>query len=230
MASRPDHPAPVPTPEEMARKLRDRVRAFDEAAVAYDSSIYGRTEATLDLQAAAALTAERTRAEKAEQKYQSLLDDFSAYPVEALDALKAWEDHYGLEVVSLEHHARTVERAEKAEAVQAAHETEVAALRGELQTVERQRDDFENIAIDHMVKSRAALARADEAETDAKRYRYLRDRDLDTIDRGGVFAGTTPQNVVINGEDLDAAIDAALAEPHHPDTAQAGHGGERDGL
>lgn len=49
-----------------------------------------------------------------------------------------------------------------------------------------------------------------ELERDAARYRYLRDRDLDTINVGGVFAGRVPENVVVNGEDLDAAIDAAL--------------------
>lgn len=58
----------------------------------------------------------------------------------------------------------------------------------------------------------AALRHIAEIEPDARRYRYLRDRDLDAIDRGGVFAGRVPQNVVINGDDLDAAIDAALAE------------------
>lgn len=44
----------------------------------------------------------------------------------------------------------------------------------------------------------------------AKRYRYLRDRPLDSIHAGGVFAGRTPDNVVLNGGDLDAAIDAAM--------------------
>lgn len=47
---------------------------------------------------------------------------------------------------------------------------------------------------------------------DAARYRWLRSRDLDTIKAGGVFAGKTPDNVVLNGEDLDAAIDAARLE------------------
>ena len=48
---------------------------------------------------------------------------------------------------------------------------------------------------------------------DATRYRWLRERDLDTIDAGGVFAGVTPENMVLNGDDLDAAIDARrLAE------------------
>lgn len=45
----------------------------------------------------------------------------------------------------------------------------------------------------------------------AERYEYLRGRDLETIRNGGVFAGMTPANVVLNGEDLDAAIDAAMA-------------------
>ncbi|MFG8224629.1 ead/Ea22-like family protein [Pseudomonas aeruginosa] len=45
---------------------------------------------------------------------------------------------------------------------------------------------------------------------DAARYRWLRERDLETIRQGGVFAGMTPENIVINQEDLDAAIDAAL--------------------
>ena len=67
-----------------------------------------------------------------------------------------------------------------------------------------------------MTLSRAEIAREraawDELESDARRYRYLRDRDLETIHRGGIFAGRTPENVVINGDDLDAAIDAAIAE------------------
>lgn len=47
---------------------------------------------------------------------------------------------------------------------------------------------------------------------DAARYRWLRDRDLGTVQRGGVFAGMTPANVVLNGEDLDSAIDAARTQ------------------
>ncbi|WP_186145961.1 rod-binding protein [Burkholderia gladioli] len=53
------------------------------------------------------------------------------------------------------------------------------------------------------------LDRTEAAEADAFRYRFLRDRPLDTIKAGGVFAGMTPENVVLNGADLDAAIDAA---------------------
>jgi hypothetical protein len=46
---------------------------------------------------------------------------------------------------------------------------------------------------------------------DAARYRWLRARDLDSIHLGGVFAGQTPANIVLNGDDLDAEIDAAIA-------------------
>ncbi len=46
----------------------------------------------------------------------------------------------------------------------------------------------------------------------AKRYAYLHERDLDTIVNGGVFAGKTPENVVLSGIDLDEAIDAAIAQ------------------
>ena len=46
---------------------------------------------------------------------------------------------------------------------------------------------------------------------DAARYRWLRSRDLDAVHSGGVFVGKTPDNLVLNLEDCDAAIDAALA-------------------
>ena len=49
------------------------------------------------------------------------------------------------------------------------------------------------------------------AEKDAKRYRYLRGRDLDTINNGGVFAGITPDNFILTGDDLDEAVDKALS-------------------
>ena len=42
----------------------------------------------------------------------------------------------------------------------------------------------------------------------AIRYAVLRAAPIDAIRSGGVFAGQTPQNIVLNGGDLDAAIDA----------------------
>jgi hypothetical protein len=47
---------------------------------------------------------------------------------------------------------------------------------------------------------------------DAARYQWMRSRDLNAIDKGGIFAGQMPQNLVINGEDLDREIDAAISK------------------
>lgn len=59
-----------------------------------------------------------------------------------------------------------------------------------------------------------------ELSADARRYRYLRGRDLDAITVGGVFAGRVPQNLVVNGDDLDRAIDAAMAVSSQADAAE----------
>jgi Lar family restriction alleviation protein len=48
---------------------------------------------------------------------------------------------------------------------------------------------------------------------DAMRYRKLRDADINAIHKGGVFAGLTPDNVVINGADLDIAVDLLIDSP-----------------
>ncbi|EPH0891673.1 hypothetical protein V4W33_30660 [Pseudomonas aeruginosa] len=54
------------------------------------------------------------------------------------------------------------------------------------------------------------IAEIEHLRKDAARYRWLRERDLETIRQGGVFAGMTPKNIVLNLEHLDAEIDAAL--------------------
>lgn len=51
---------------------------------------------------------------------------------------------------------------------------------------------------------------------DAERYQWLRSRDLETISQGGVFAGITPQNMVLNEETLDQAVDAAMTNEAQP--------------
>lgn len=72
--------------------------------------------------------------------------------------------------------------------------------------------DALDVEIAALESSCAHLGRLiDELRPDAERYQYLRERDLDTIRQGGVFAGRTPDNVVLNGDDLDAAIDADRA-------------------
>ena len=64
--------------------------------------------------------------------------------------------------------------------------------------------------------SMAIAAEADDEiqglRKDAERYRFLRDRDLETVTEGGVFAGMTPDNVVLNGEDLDRAVDNRMEQ------------------
>jgi len=47
-------------------------------------------------------------------------------------------------------------------------------------------------------------------EADARRYRFLRDADIQAVSFGGLFAGKTPDNIVINGVDLDLEIDSAM--------------------
>ncbi|RUT30850.1 hypothetical protein WG29040_23205 [Pseudomonas sp. PAMC 29040] len=56
-----------------------------------------------------------------------------------------------------------------------------------------------------------AIKKTEAQQNDAARYRWLRGRDLDTIQQGGVFAGQTPRNVVLNGDDLDMAVDVEIA-------------------
>lgn len=41
---------------------------------------------------------------------------------------------------------------------------------------------------------------------------FLRSRNLDAIKQGGVFVGMTPQNLILNGTDLDEAVDIAMKE------------------
>ena len=48
------------------------------------------------------------------------------------------------------------------------------------------------------------------AGLNAERYKFLRERPLDTIEQGGVFVGLVPENVVLNGVDLDKAVDDAM--------------------
>ncbi|KAF4559154.1 hypothetical protein [Pseudomonas sp. CES] len=51
---------------------------------------------------------------------------------------------------------------------------------------------------------------------DAERYRVLRQADVDTIQNGGLFAGLAPDNIVINGHDLDRRTDAVIAARKAP--------------
>lgn len=58
----------------------------------------------------------------------------------------------------------------------------------------------------------------------AKRYAFLRGRPLDSIRHGGVFAGKTPDNLVLNGKDLDTAVDAEMGLRSPADGGEADRG------
>ncbi|HHL3045321.1 TPA: hypothetical protein ACQ49P_005346 [Pseudomonas aeruginosa] len=91
--------------------------------------------------------------------------------------------------------------------------TDYAALAAELKRVSADRAacwaEFKALVKTSNEKERYLREDLEALRTDAERYRWLRERDLETISRGGVFAGMTPENIVLNLEDLDAEIDAA---------------------
>jgi len=64
--------------------------------------------------------------------------------------------------------------------------------------------DGEMMTIDEIIIELRSLA------ADANRYRFLKMADIDSIKNGGIFAGRTPENLILNGIDLDEAIDDEL--------------------
>jgi len=97
------------------------------------------------------------------------------------------------------------------------------SLHGAYQTVKTQRNSLETRLSDAggqalFMRSEIESLKAerDSLLRDAGRYRWLRHRNLDTTSQGGIFAGMTPQNLVINEETLDEAIDAAMAVERRP--------------
>lgn len=72
-------------------------------------------------------------------------------------------------------------------------------------------DGIEDWAVDIINACQLEAQADDTTALNAARYIYLRERDLETISKGGVFVGMTPDYVVLNGEDLDKAVDAGRA-------------------
>lgn len=69
----------------------------------------------------------------------------------------------------------------------------------------------ENLGHENIVTAlRCLMAEVETLRPDAMRYQVLRQADLDTIQNGGLFAGLTPDNMVINGVDLDERVDAVI--------------------
>ena len=95
----------------------------------------------------------------------------------------------------------------------AQHFEEIKAREAALQLLLNERDE----QVHSLEQRRQAEQQACQAaERNAARYLWLRDRNLETIHQGGVFAGITPENMVLNGVDLDAAVDAAIEAALNP--------------
>lgn len=65
-------------------------------------------------------------------------------------------------------------------------------------------------AAEEISRMRALLDAIQVPVRNAMRYSWLRERDVNAIAHGGLFVGMTPDNIVINGDDLDMAIDSAM--------------------
>ena len=93
----------------------------------------------------------------------------------------------------------------------------IACLGDDAALLRETTDDSEEIA-QNMDDAAAALERLSaapavrEVRNYAIGYAILRNAPIDAIKSGGVFAGRTPDNVVINGVDLDAATFGAAAQ------------------
>ena len=84
------------------------------------------------------------------------------------------------------------------------HDSQIAS---ELRGIAVDADDAAPIAARVL---REAADRINALSANAARYEHLRAKDLDQAQSGGLFAGLTPDNVVINGPDLDDAIDREM--------------------
>jgi hypothetical protein len=118
--------------------------------------------------------------------------------------------------------ARRAPTAEQAEGVRASlSERLIAAIEGECDGLAITDEQASNVLA--YLQYGSPL---DDVRRDAERYRKLRDADINAIHKGGVFAGLTPDNVVINGEDLDIAVDLLIDAP----AASTGEQESSDGL
>lgn len=104
--------------------------------------------------------------------------------------------------------------------VVAVNPSNVLALLAEIEQLQEHKQHLVDLRETHGFESwSAALVEIDRLKAenealrkDAERYRWLRSRDLETISKGGVFAGSTPDNLVLNEETLDQAVDDAMGK------------------
>lgn len=108
--------------------------------------------------------------------------------------------------------------ADRQQAIGVASDTQHARDSAELRNLCASRDearrerDLVRAELAGLEASAGHLGRlVDELRPGHDRYQHLRERDLDAIAKGGVFAGLVPDNLVLNGIDLDRAIDESIA-------------------
>jgi hypothetical protein len=92
-------------------------------------------------------------------------------------------------------------------------ENEVEILKAENEKLKAENRELKDVKLGLSWAFGELKIDAENLRKDAERYRWLRSRDLDTISDGGVFAGMTPQNMVLNEETLDEAVDSAMKLP-----------------
>jgi len=89
---------------------------------------------------------------------------------------------------------------------------EIDALKDSLHRAINDARNFCQIGLNNWSEIQRLKAENERLRADAERYAWLRNRDLDTIGQGGIFAGLTPDNVVVNGDDLDRRVDVAMKD------------------
>lgn len=87
------------------------------------------------------------------------------------------------------------------------YEDEATALKLNRDQYQQAYRHWSMIADQRLGASNRSLFRARQAEADAARYRYLRDRDMS---KAGLFIGLVPENLILTGADADAEIDVAM--------------------
>jgi hypothetical protein len=141
-------------------------------------------------------------------RYATATSDAGSTAGEQLTAEQALRQHYR-DLLDLVGQQRSLVAALAERAIELADVREWAdGVKAALSSELADRVTDEEVAVAH------AVIQGENLYADANRYRYLRGRNLDAIEAGGIFAGMTqgPEGggQVLNGETLDKAIDSRL--------------------
>lgn len=102
-----------------------------------------------------------------------------------------------------------------AEAIIAGLEAENAQLRNSgldrIIALEAERDALKADLAAYMGIANAEAGEAEALRKNAARYLWLRAQPVEAVQEGGLFVGLVPNNIVINGDDLDHMVDGHMA-------------------